>query len=142
MPDRFLQDVITNLRFHTAWIEIGAYFQRNRPDGKDSAFIRRMMQVEQSIIHRLSRTLRQHDYAPSRIQPDSTLIEQAKKRQTPETVLRYIHHGILMSLEWYQERLKMPDHPFRALWQELFDEQSQLKMEIEQVLGIKASHSE
>ena len=137
MTDRFLQDVFTNLEFHVAWIEINLYFLKNRPNGKETDFIQRMLETEQSIVSELSRTLRQHDYAPSQIQPDKKLMREAKKRQTPETVLRYIHHGILMSLEWYQDRLKNPHHPFRELWQSLYEQQSQLREDIEQVLGIK-----
>ena len=137
MPDRFLQDVITNLAYQTAWIEIGRYFLRIRPEGKEAPFVRRMLDVKQEMVMLLSHTLRQNDYAPTRVQPNPTLLEQAKKRRTPETTLRYIHHGILMSLEWYEDRLNNRNHPFRALWQELYKKEMVLKQDIEEVLNIK-----
>jgi hypothetical protein len=137
MPDRFLQDVITNLEYQSAWVEIGRYFLRIRPDGKEAPFVQRMLDAKQEMVNLLSRTLRQQDYAPSRVQPNSALLEQAKKRRTPETVLRYIHHGILMSLDWYQERLQNRNHPFQTLWQELYEMEAALKVDVEQVLHIK-----
>ena len=137
MTDRFLQDVITNLSYQSAWIEIGDYFLRIRPEGKEAPFVQRMVDTKQEMTTLLSRTLRLHDYAPSRVQPNPTLLEQAKKRRSPETILRYIYHGILMLLEWYQERFDNPNHPFRGLWQQLFEMESSLKVDIEQVLNIK-----
>ncbi len=137
MPDRFLQDVITNLEFQSAWVEVGRHFLRVRPEGKEAPFVQRMLDAKQDMINLLARRLRQHDYAPSRVQPNSTLLEQAKKRRTPETVLRYIHHGILMSLDWYQERLLNANHPFHRLWQELEQMEAALKADVEQVLNIQ-----
>lgn len=137
MPDRFLQDVITNLEFQTAWVEIGRYFLRIRPEGKETPFIRRMLETKQEMITLLALTLRRHDYAPTRVPPNDTLLEQARKRRTPETVLRYIHHGLQMSLEWYEDRLQNQNHPFRNLWQQLFEMESGLMQDVEQVLDIK-----
>jgi len=135
MPDRFLQDVITNLSFQTAWVEIGQYFLRARPEGKEAPFIRRMLETKQEMINQLSRTLRQHDYAPARVRPDAKLLEQAHKRRTPEAVLRYIHHGLLMSVDWYHDRLQNQAHPFHELWRSLYNMEMSLKEDVEQVLS-------
>jgi len=139
MPDRFLQDIVSNLEFHTSWVAIDHQFIKNRPHGEEASFIRRMLETEKAMIHLLSRVLRQQDYAPASVQPDSKLLDLAKRRHTSEAMLGYIHHGILSSLAWYQARLAIQEHPFHDLLQTLFDMETGLLQDIEHVMGVKAS---
>ncbi len=123
MTDPSLQHLRTNLAFHTAWVEVGQWFLQRYPHHQAVPKVRHWLRTQQDIIGLLSRALRQQDIPPAQIEPDARILAQAKQRKTPDTLLRYIHHGLQVSHQWYVARLQDDNTPFHDLWQKLDDMQ-------------------
>ena len=137
MFTRYQQDLLSNLEFHMAWVDVCKMILHTMPNSKAAPFARRMLQDEQDIIARLSRTLRVQGAPPSRARATKDIVIQARKRRTPESILRYIHQGVLASLRWYEDRLSVPEHPFHDLWADLHQQEANIRTDIENLLGIK-----
>jgi hypothetical protein len=86
------------------------------------------------MIELLSRTMRQLDLAPARIEPDPRILQQAQQRKTPETLLRYLHHGMTIAIKWYQQRLKDAPPALAELWHELMTLQERNQKEVARAL--------
>lgn len=139
MLTRYQQDLLSNLEFHMAWVDVCKMILHNMPNTKAAPFAQRMLRDEQDIIARLSRTLRVQDVPPSRARAAKDIVTQARKRRTPESILRYIHQGVLASLHWYEDRLADPEHSFHDLWTALHQQEVDIRAELENLLGIKAT---
>jgi len=137
MLTRNLQDVVANTEFHTAWIKVCEFVLHTKPNSKAALFVQRMLPTEQAIVARLARTLRIHDYPANRVQARQDIITQARKRSTPEAILRFIHQGAKQSLQWYKERCDDPKHHFHDLWVELSEHQGAILADLEEILNIK-----
>ena len=115
-----------NIGYRATWVEIDRYLLRQDLKKAGDAFMVEMLEIDQSAVERLAKTLRQHDQVPGRAKLDEHLIEQAKVRRTLETRLSFVEQGLRTSLQWYQNRLVESDQTFHELWQQLHDEQANL----------------
>jgi len=139
MLTRYQQDLLSNLEFHMAWVDVCKMILHNMPNAKAAPFAQRMLRDEQEIIARLSRTLRVQNVPSGRVRSAKDIVIQARKQRTPESILRYIHQGVLASLHWYEDRLSDTGHPFHDLWMALHQQESDICADVENLLGIKAT---
>ena len=121
-----------NLAFHLAWTEASREFLRRYPHHRAARSVQRLQEREQEMIGILSRAIRQLDRPPARIEPDPRILEQARQRKAPDTLLRYLHHGMTISLKWYGKRLQ--EEPHVGIWRDLAAMQEQNLAEIERAL--------
>ncbi len=123
-------DLINNLAFHTAWIAIEERFLRLYPHHKAARVVQNILFIEQEMLGTLAHAMRQRDIAPNQVEPDAKIMAQARQRKSPETLLRYIEHGMEISRKWYQSRLIDPEQPLFDLWRTLAELQESIHQEI------------
>ncbi len=124
-------DLISNLAFHAAWITVEERFLRLYPRHKAASTIKTIMMIEHDMMGALAHAMRQYDMAPNQVEPDAKIISQAYQRKSPETLLRYIEHGMEISRKWYLSRLIDPEQPLFDLWHTLAELQESIHQEIQ-----------
>lgn len=121
MTDASTNDLITNLRFHTAWITICERYIRLRPKFDVAAFLKDMLETEREIIELLAAALRDEGVPPGQIGSQEQLVDDAFVRRNERTRLQFIDTGLTRSLAWYDDRIADADDPHHELWRELCD---------------------
>ncbi len=126
MSKQSAYDLINNLRYHSAWVDICSIFLSRHPEKTFAALLDDMRDVEKSAVDLTARGLRQEDVAPATVGSDERLVKQASALTTEDARLRFTGDGLNRSTAWYQEKLAKPESPHQDLWQTLLDEQIEL----------------
>ncbi|MCO6451038.1 MAG: hypothetical protein J5I90_09665 [Caldilineales bacterium] len=121
MNDAFVQDMITNLRYHMAWIAICENYLRAQPKSDVTAFLQAFQAAEQEAIEIIAYELRQRGVSPARLGAHENLITDGLNRHTTRSRVQFIVIGLDRSMVWYEERLAGGDAESTAFWQTLFD---------------------
>ena len=126
MSKRTTYDLINNLRYHSAWVEVCRIFLSRHPETTFEKLLADMLDVEQSTVDLTARRLRLEGSPSATIESEGRLVKQALGLATEDERMRFVGNGLNRSKTWYQEKLAEPDIPHQDLWQELLYQQTEL----------------